>query len=62
MDRGLKWILDRAEVMGMETKDFDGYAGEITAGDGPFMIGVLAHEDVVPAGEGWGDRPFLTRW
>ena len=58
VDRGLKWILDRAEVMGMETKDFDGYAGEITAGDGPFMIGVLAHEDVVPAGEGWETDPF----
>lgn len=58
VDRGLKWILQRAEDFGMKTRNFDGYAGEITIGDGPFMIGVLAHEDVVPAGEGWDTDPF----
>lgn len=58
VDRGLRWILQRAEDLGMKTRNFDGYAGEITIGDGPFMIGVLAHEDVVPAGEGWDTDPF----
>ena len=58
VDRGLKWILDRAASMGMKTKNYDGYAGEITVGEGPFMIGVLAHEDVVAAGEGWDTEPF----
>lgn len=58
VDRGLKWILQRAKAMGMEVKDFDGYAGEITACNGPFMIGILAHEDVVLAGEGWDTDPF----
>lgn len=58
VERGLRWILSRAAEMGMKTKDYDGYAAEITAGGGPFMIGILAHEDVVPAGEGWETDPF----
>ena len=58
--RGLEWILARAAAMGMKTKNVDGYAGEITIGDGNFMIGVLAHEDVVPAGDGWETDPFTA--
>lgn len=58
VERGLRWILSRAAEMGMKTKDYDGYAAEITTGGGPFMIGILAHEDVVPAGEGWETDPF----
>lgn len=63
--RGLAWILDRAEAMGMEAKNVEGYVGEITTGgredaaaEAPLMIGVLAHEDVVPAGDGWETEPF----
>ncbi|MBR4862146.1 MAG: Sapep family Mn(2+)-dependent dipeptidase [Firmicutes bacterium] len=56
--RGLEWILSRAEAMGMKVRNFDGYAGDITAGNGDYMIGVLVHEDVVPAGEGWTREPF----
>lgn len=58
VNRGLEFILARAEELGMKVKNLDGYAGEITAGEGDFMIGVLAHEDVVPAGEGWETDPF----
>lgn len=58
VDRGLKWILKKAESMGMKVRDYNGYAGEITVGDGNLMIGILAHEDVVPAGEGWDTEPF----
>lgn len=58
VDRGLKWILAKAAEMGMAVKDYDGYAGEVTIGNGSFMIGILAHEDVVAAGEGWETEPF----
>lgn len=58
VERGLQWILDRAAEMGMKTRNYDGYAAEITIGEGPLMIGILAHEDVVPAGEGWETEPF----
>lgn len=63
--RCLEEILAKAAAMGMEVKNVEGYAGEITisgrqttAADTPLMIGVLAHEDVVPAGEGWDTDPF----
>lgn len=56
---GLEWILDKAADMGMEAKNIDGYAGEITVGNGDNMIGVLLHEDVVPAGDGWDCEPFI---
>lgn len=66
--RCLEEILAKAAAMGMEVKNVEGYAGEITisgrqttAADTPLMIGVLAHEDVVPAGEGW-DTDRLRRW
>lgn len=58
VNRGLLWILTRAEEMGMKVRNLNGYAGEITAGDGSFMIGILVHEDVVPAGDGWETEPF----
>lgn len=55
---GLEWILDRARNMGMQVRNYDGYAGEITVGSGTYMVGVLVHEDVVPAGEGWDTPAF----
>ncbi|MGN0659699.1 MAG: Sapep family Mn(2+)-dependent dipeptidase [Emergencia sp.] len=54
----LGWVLKRAEAMGMETKNFDGYAGEITVGSGQRVIGILGHADVVAPGEGWHTEPF----
>lgn len=56
--RGLEWVLAKANAMGMKTKNYDGYAGEITIGEGDTMIGILAHEDVVAAGEDWETEPF----
>lgn len=56
---GLDWVLRRANDMGFETKNYDGYAGEVTVGNGEFIIGILAHSDVVAAGEGWETEPFL---
>ena len=56
--KGLEWFLNKASSFGFETRNVDGYAGEITVGTGDFMIGILGHSDVVSEGEGWLTNPF----
>ncbi len=54
-----KALADASE-MGFETAQFDGYAGHVVLpgeADGQTM-GILAHLDVVPAGDGWTHDPF----
>lgn len=47
------------EAMGFPVRDFDGYACDATLGsDDQEKIAVLAHLDVVPAGDGWLTDPF----
>ncbi len=53
----LEFFLSLARDMGFETKNFDGYAGEVIFGEGE-EFAVLAHLDVVPAGSGWTYPPF----
>lgn len=43
---------DAAE-MGFETREFDGYVMHAQMGHGEKTLGILAHLDVVPAGDGW---------
>lgn len=46
--------LDMAEGYGFETQDYDGYVGRIEFdSELPAQLDILAHLDVVPAGEGW---------
>lgn len=53
----LHFFLSLAESFGFETKNYDNYVGEVLFGEGkPFAI--LAHLDVVPAGNGWKYPPF----
>ncbi len=54
----LEYILKLGESFGMKTRNFDGYAGDITVGKGSFIIGILGHVDVVSAGKGWNTDPF----
>ena len=54
----LKWILSRAEGMGFKTKNIQGIAGHAEYGEGEELAGVLAHVDVVPAGDGWSTEPY----
>lgn len=56
--QALSWILRRGQSIGMDVKNFDGYAAEMTAGSGTRMIGILGHADVVAPGEGWDTDPF----
>jgi len=55
--KSLEYFLNLAEFLGFETRNYDGYAGEVIFGKGkPFAV--LAHLDVVPAGDGWTRDPF----
>ena len=60
--KSVRKMLDRAvkdaEGMGFPVRDFDGYACDITLGEGEDRIAVLGHLDVVPVGDGWTRPPF----
>ena len=50
-----------AKAFGYETRDFDGYACDITLpGESEEAIAVLGHLDVVPAGDNWATPPFTA--
>ncbi|MCD8205362.1 MAG: Sapep family Mn(2+)-dependent dipeptidase [Clostridia bacterium] len=53
----LKEYLDLAQSFGFETHNYDNYAGEVIFGEGE-EFAILAHLDVVPAGNGWTHDPF----
>lgn len=55
---GLEQFLQMAEAMGMKAVNYDGYAGEVTAGNGSYMIGILGHLDVVGVSSHWKTPPF----
>ena len=55
----LDTALDMAEGYGFETCDYDGYVGCVDMNELPKQLDILAHLDVVPAGEGWTvTKPF----
>jgi len=45
--------LDMAEGYGFDVVDYDGYVGCVDLNELPAQLDILAHLDVVPAGEGW---------
>jgi len=56
--KALDHALARGRFYGFDTADHDGYAGSVTWGDYDNAIGVIAHLDVVPVGDGWVYPPF----
>ncbi len=56
--RMLDVALRDCESLGFEVRDIDGYAGDAQMGEGDDVLGILAHLDVVPAGDGWKTEPF----
>lgn len=56
--RALGFCMDLAKSFGLAVKNVDNYAGHIEYGQGEKLVGILAHVDVVPAGEGWHYPPF----
>ena len=57
----LEDALHLGEEMGFKTRNVDGYMGEIDFGEGGKKIGVIAHIDIVPAGDGWAYPPFAGK-
>lgn len=54
----LQLVLEMAKRDGFATKNIDNLAGRIAYGTGDTILGVLAHVDVVPAGDGWLTDPY----
>ena len=57
----LQWMLEKGREMGFRVKDVDGYAGYIEFGESEEMLGILAHMDVVPEGNGWDHPPYEAK-
>ncbi|NLX83424.1 MAG: M20 family metallopeptidase [Clostridiales bacterium] len=53
-------VLHDCRELGFDVKDYDGYAGDAKMGEGSDedALGILAHIDVVPVGDGWTREPF----
>ena len=49
----LNAALSMAEAYGFGVKNYDNYVGTVDLNDGERQLDILAHLDVVPAGEGW---------
>ena len=54
----LEAFLALGEKDGFISKNTGNVAGHLEYGEGDEMMGVLAHVDVVPAGNGWDTNPF----
>ena len=54
----LDTALNMMENYGLKTTNLDYYCGYGEVGQGEKLIGILAHLDVVPAGDGWNSNPF----
>lgn len=54
------YMLSLGREAGFRTCDMDHRAGHIEFGEGEETVGVLAHLDVVPAGDGWQFDPFTA--
>ncbi|MCI9595856.1 MAG: dipeptidase PepV [Firmicutes bacterium] len=60
VNKALQYVLEAGKKMGFRAASVDGYAGYVEYGNKKCNehIGVLAHVDVVPAGEHWQTSPF----
>ncbi len=58
VDQMLHTALEDCARLGFETRNFDGYAGDAQMGTEGDVVGILAHLDVVPPGEGWQEDPY----
>ena len=54
----LDFALAEGKRFGFRTEDYEGYCGAVISGDKKREIGLVAHLDVVPEGEGWLYSPY----
>lgn len=58
VDKALKFIGELGGRFGFDVDYCDGYATELTIGEGDRLIGIFAHADVVPTTGTWTHDPF----
>ena len=58
VDKALKYVAELGERFGFDVDLCDGYATELTIGEGKKTIGIYAHADVVPVTGDWDNPPF----
>lgn len=56
--KALKTFLEMAQKDGFKTRNIDNLVGYAEWGEGDETIAILAHLDVMPAGNGWDSDPF----
>lgn len=56
--KAIEWFVDKARSYGLTAENIDNACAYAEVGKGKECIGVLAHVDVVPAGNGWATDPF----
>ncbi len=56
--KALEYVLDLGRQLGFTVGNIDGYAGYAEIGQGDETMAILAHLDVVPAGDDWTYPPF----
>ena len=56
----LDGLMELAKELGFKVRDYDGYAAAVDFGTEGKEVGILSHIDVVPAGNGWTRKPFLS--
>ena len=56
--RVLDHMMERGTHYGFDVQDHDGYAVSVSMGDPVDAIGMIAHLDVVPVGDGWVYPPY----
>lgn len=56
--QALTAMLEMAQQDGFKTKSIDNVVGYIECGEGDETLAILAHVDVMPAGDGWNTDPF----
>lgn len=61
VSKALNFIYELAKKDGFEVHNYDNMLVEILVGKGEKNITILAHADVVPAGEGWDQDPFVVK-
>jgi succinyl-diaminopimelate desuccinylase len=54
----LSAALEIAMKKGFAVKNFDNYVGTVSLNGGETVLGILAHLDTVPEGDGWDTPPF----
>lgn len=58
INNALEYMLELGRTLGFRTKNIDGYCGYIEFGEGPEMVGIIGHLDVVPEGDNWDFPAF----